>query len=95
MAAEQSEWEQFCETASAVMRDALQKRITLEEATEFFENNKSISSVDVRRYTMYTMWEIDGSRESYLELLKLFESRSSEAELARYIGNRGHHWPWN
>ncbi len=81
------EWDRFCERASAIMRDALHDRITLKEATEFFENDKSISDPDLRRYVEYIIWEIDGSPGCYKELLELFESRASEEELVRYINS--------
>ena len=77
------------------MRDARDSKITLEEACEFFENDKSILDANLRRYGMYIVWEIGGSPDSYKEFLELLESRTSEAELIRYIGNRGHHWPWD
>lgn len=69
------------------MRDALHDRTTLEEATEFFENDKSISDPDLRRYVEYIIWEIDGSPKYYKEMLKLFEAGATQEELVRYVNS--------
>jgi hypothetical protein len=75
------EWKKFCEEASAVMRDALENKISLEEASAFFERQKVISDASVQRYVESIIWEIDGSRKYYLEVLDLFEKGVSEQQL--------------
>jgi hypothetical protein len=42
-----NDWKQFCERAAAVMRDALSKRISLEDASGFFEKEKAISDPQI------------------------------------------------
>ncbi|HMG77566.1 MAG TPA: hypothetical protein VK591_02730 [Xanthobacteraceae bacterium] len=93
------DWADFCRRAAGVMRAALEKKITLEEASDFFESDNTITDPDLRRYVEYMVWEIGGSRDSYIELLEMFESGNTEEEFVRYLGprkaSRGHHWPWN
>jgi hypothetical protein len=95
MATDQREWENFCQKASAILRDARDDKISLEQASEFFENDKSISDPDVRRYILYVIWEIAGSPLFYEDLLRLLETRATEAELRQGRHNEGHHWPWD
>jgi hypothetical protein len=85
---DKNDWENFCARASATMRDALENRITLEKATEFFENDKSISDPDLRRSVEWMISEIDGSRKFYMEMLGLFESRATEAEIVQYLNSQ-------
>src|ERR1700722_17378185 len=92
------DWADFCRRAADVMRAALEKKITLKEASNFFDGDNTITDPDLRRYAEYMVWEIDGSRDSYMELLEMFESGNTEEEFLRYLGgraNKGHHWPWN
>ena|ERR1700722_121650 len=93
------DWADFCRRAAHVLRAALENKITLEEATDFFERDKTITDPDLRRYVEYMVWEIDGGRGAYMELLEMFESGNTEEEFVRYLGPRkarlGHHWPWN
>jgi hypothetical protein len=81
-------WNEFCDRASAVMRDALENRMTLEQASDFFEHDETISNPDLRRYVEYIIWEIDGSPGYYKELLELFASRASEEELVKYLSSK-------
>ena|SRR5579862_1383763 len=97
--ATERDWAGFCQRAGSAMRALLEKKITLEEASDFFENENTITDPDLRRYVRYMVYEIDGSRGSYMELLEMFESGNTEEEFVRYLGPRksklGHHWPWN
>jgi hypothetical protein len=81
------------------MRSLLEKKITLEEASDFFERDNTIADPDLRRYVEYMICEIGGGRDSYIELLEMFASGKTEEEFVRYLGPRkaslGHHWPWN
>jgi hypothetical protein len=93
------DWADFCRSAASVMRAALENKITLKEASNFFDSDSTITDPDLRRYVEYMVWEIDGGRNSYMELLEMFESGNTEEEFVRYLGPRqarlGHHWPWN
>jgi len=81
------------------MRAALENKITLKEASDFFDSDNTITDADLRRYVEYMVWEIDGGRDSYMELLKMFEARHTEEQFVRYLGPRkasiGRRWPWN
>jgi hypothetical protein len=46
---EKNEWVRFCAQASVVMRDALENRITLNNASALFEQHSPISDPDLRR----------------------------------------------
>jgi hypothetical protein len=87
MTTSENEWRQFCERASCIMRDALQGRITIREAADFFDSTSSISNANLRQYIVRAVCEIDGNRGYYMELLKLFESSASEEELVRHTGS--------
>ena len=88
MSDDENNWERFCANAAAVMRDAQANKITLEEATIFFKNSKAISDPDLRRYVEYMIWEIGGSPDYYTELAELFESRTSQQEMVRYLNTK-------
>jgi hypothetical protein len=81
------------------MRAALENKITLKEASNFFDSDNTITDPDLRRCVEYMVWEIDGSRGPYMEILEMFETGNTEEEFVRYLGPRkaskGHHWPWN
>jgi len=70
------------------MRDALENRITLEQTSEFFDRDETISDPDLRRYVEYMVWEIGGSPTYYRELLDLFASQATEEELVKYISSK-------
>ena len=84
---EASSWEDFCNRAAAVLRDALSDAISLDEACAFFENAVAISNANLRQYIVRAISEIDGNRNYYLELLRLFETRTSEDEIVRVTGS--------
>jgi hypothetical protein len=73
-------WDEFSERASGVLRDALANRISLEQATEFFENADAITRPVLREYILKMIWEIDGSRKYYIELMELFGANLTEDE---------------
>jgi hypothetical protein len=81
------------------MRAALEKKITLEEATDFLESDNTITDPDLRRYVEYRVWEIDGGRDYVVELLEKFKAGHTEEQFVRYLGPRkasiGRRWPWN
>jgi maltoporin len=85
MTANASEWAMFCGKAAAVMRDARLNKITLEQASQFFETDQTISNPDLRRYAEYIIWEIDGSPDSYQAFLEMFEKRIAEQDFVRYL----------
>lgn len=58
---DETEWTRFCKIAAQIMRDARDNKITLEHASEFFENDKTISDPDLRGYVESMIWEIGGS----------------------------------
>ena len=93
------DWADFCLRAGSVLRAALENKLSLKEASNFFENDKTITDEDLRRYIEYMVWEIDGSRDSYMKLLEMLESGNAEEDFVRYLGprkeNTGRHWPWN
>jgi hypothetical protein len=93
------DWADFCRRAASAMRAALENKVTLKEASNFFESDNTITDPDLRRYVEYIVWEIDGSRDSYMELLEMFEAGKTEEEFVQYLGPRkaskGHHRPWN
>ena len=85
MTAGKEEWEQFCLKAAAVMRDATDNKISLEKASLFFERDKAVSNPHLRRYLEYIIFEIDGIPDFYPEVVKLFESRTTEDEFVRSL----------
>jgi hypothetical protein len=93
------DWADFCRRAASVMSAFLENKITLKEASDFFESDNTITDPDLRRYVEYMICEIGGDRDSYLELLEMFESGNTEEEFVRYLGpgkaRVGHHWPWD
>jgi hypothetical protein len=97
--ATQRDWADFCRRAANIMRALLEKKITLGKASDFFERDNTIEDPDLRRYVEYMICEIDGGRDSYMELLEMFESGKPEEEFVRYLGprkaSRGRRWPWN
>lgn len=84
---EAGNWEQFCDRAAAVLRDALSDEIPLDAAATFFENSAAISNANLRQYIVRAVSEIDGNRRYYLELVQLFEARVSEGEMVRLTGS--------
>ena len=84
MAAE-THWADFCQRAAAVMRAALENKMTFKEASDFFEKDNTITDPDLRRYVESMIWELDGSRGYFLKLLEMFELRNSEEEFVRYL----------
>jgi hypothetical protein len=80
-----NEWQQFGKSAATIMRDARDNKISLEAASNFFETASAITNPDLRRYAEAMIWEIDGSLGYYDELLRTFESSSSEDDVVRYI----------
>jgi hypothetical protein len=89
MTANASEWAIFCGKAAAVMRDARLNKITLDQASQFFENDRTISNPDLRRYAEYVIWEIDGSPDSYQAFLEMLENRVTEKDLVQYLADCG------
>lgn len=81
----ENNWVNFCEEAATVMRDALDNKISLEDATNFFDNDKTVTNKDLRRYLTYIIWEIDGSRDYYLQVMNLFEKKASEEEFVQRL----------
>ena len=84
MASEKS-WERFCADAAAVMRQARENKITLEEASAFFEKSDAISNPDLGDYVGAIIWEIDGSPGYYDDLVELFDSHVSEEEMVQQL----------
>ncbi|MBR1193326.1 hypothetical protein [Bradyrhizobium sp. AUGA SZCCT0160] len=81
-------WAEFCQSAAAVMRAALENKIPLKEASDFFDNDNTITDPDLRRYVERMMWEIDSERSYFLRLLEKFELQSTERELVRYLNDK-------
>ncbi|MET3843380.1 hypothetical protein [Bradyrhizobium sp. OAE829] len=77
-------WADFCRRAAAVMRAALENKMPLKEASDFFENDNTMTDPDLRRYVEGMIWEIDSERNYYLRLLEMFELQSTEEEFGRY-----------
>jgi hypothetical protein len=82
---EGEDWDKFCGEAAESMRLALDNKITLEQLTDFFEAQPALSNLDLRQYIIRMVWEIDGSRKYYLELMQLFESRAKQSEILQYL----------
>jgi hypothetical protein len=83
--ATETHWTDFCQRAATVMRAALENKMYLKEASDFFENDNTITDPDLRRYVESMIWEIDGSRDYFLKLLEMFELRNTEEEFVRYL----------
>lgn len=66
------------------MRAALENKMPLKEASDFFENDNTMTDPDLRRYVEGMIWEIDSERNYYLRLLEMFELQSTEEEFGRY-----------
>jgi RHS repeat-associated protein len=81
------DWASFCQRAATIMRAALENKIPLKEASDFFENDKTITDPDLRRYVESMIWEIDGSRDYFMKLLEMFELQSTEEEFVRYLND--------
>jgi hypothetical protein len=91
-----SDWEQFCERAAALMRDALEKREGLgpalhrkkafSQVVDFFNDSKVIADPQLRDAIFNLLMEVGGTGpEYYAQLLALFAARASEEELRRYF----------
>ena len=81
------DWADFCQRAATVMRAALENKIPLKEASDFFENDNTIADPDLRRYVESMVWEIDGSRDYFMKLLEMFESEHTQEEFLRYLND--------
>ena len=80
-----TDWEMFCDKAAAMLRQALDREIELKQASDFFEQDKLVKNQDLRRYFESMVWEIDSSRDYYVELVRLFEARASEETFVNYL----------
>lgn len=69
-----------------MMRQTLDDDLPLEKASEFFENSASISNEDLRQYIVRAIWEIDGFRNYFMELMGAFDSSQSEEEMIERFG---------
>ena len=67
------------------MRGALTNIISLEDASSFFEKESLILDPDTQEYLEKMIWEIDGSRGQYVEILDLFEREVGEEEFVRIL----------
>ena len=67
------------------MQNALDDVITLEEASVFFEKHEAIANADLKQYMVRSIWEIDGNRKDYMELLELLRTQCSQENLIEYI----------
>jgi hypothetical protein len=85
---DENAWHAFCTKAARVMRDALEGKTTLIEASAFFENETAISNPDLRRYVEYIIWEIGGSPGHYTELMEKFAAQVSQRDLVQYLNSR-------
>jgi hypothetical protein len=85
MTTEKIEWEQFCDRAAAMMRGVLEDKVTLDEASDFFEKDKSISDPDLRGYVEYIIFEFGGSPGYYQKMIDLFEKHATEKEMVQYL----------
>jgi hypothetical protein len=74
------------------MRAALENKMSLKEASDFFENDNTITDSDLRRYVESMIWEIDATRDYFLELLEMFELRNTEEEFVRYLNEKQAIW---
>lgn len=81
-------WADFCQSAAAAMRAALENKIPLKEASDFFENDNTITDPDLRRYVEGMIWEIDSERDYYLRLIEMFELQSTEEEFVQYLNEK-------
>lgn len=80
-------WQKFCVKALSVMLDAQNDKITLEEASNFFLTNSSITSIKLRKYMVAVISELDEFPDYYEELMDFFKKRLSENILINYINN--------
>lgn len=78
------EWKAFCRKSYNVLKDAFDNKISLEEATAFFEKDDLPISDSIREYIIYVIWEIGGSPGLYEELMELFRSNISKEALIEY-----------
>ena len=70
------------------MRSALENKMSLKEASDFFENDNTITHPDLRRYVEGMIWEIDSERDYYLRLMEMFELQSTEEEFVQYLNEK-------
>jgi hypothetical protein len=67
-------------------RRPLHRKTTFGRVVDFFENNVSISDVQLRNDILNLLMEVGGSGSKYYtELLELFETGASEEELKQYF----------
>lgn len=83
----QHNWKDFCQRAATVMRRALEKKTTLKEASDFFDNDMTITNSDLCRYVESMIWEIDSSRDYFMAFLQLFESEATEEDFVKYLNS--------
>ena len=77
-------WERFCTDAAKVLRDAREDKITLEEASAFFDSSNAISS-PLDDYVGAIIWELGGSPGLYDELVELFDAHVSQEEMVQQL----------
>lgn len=69
------------------MQAALDRKVSLEEASNFFESDQTIENQELRRYVESMVWEIDGSPDYFVELLNMFKARKSEEQFIQYLNS--------
>ena len=82
-----SEWCSFLGTGSQLMRQALSNEISLEQASEYFDQCDAIRNEELRQFLVRYIWEIDGNRDIYVEILHLLESGATQEKLVEYMNN--------
>ena len=86
MVASDNEWNAFCDEAAAHVRNALLgNKKQFDEAIQFLENQSVISDPALRDKAINVLFEVGGSPGMVEDMLKLFERRATQQELARWF----------
>jgi hypothetical protein len=61
--------------------------LRLEDLAAFFEKSSPISDPDTRLYIESMVWEYGGSPRHYMEIVELFERKTTEEDIVRILNN--------
>jgi hypothetical protein len=71
-------WNAFVAKAREVLELTAENKVSLEEASQFFEHAPAITDEELRHFLVNSVWEIDGSPGCYAELVEFLRKGPTE-----------------
>ena len=78
------DWDTFTREAVLILEAAQDNRITLDDASRFFETAKAITNSTLREDFISAVWEIDGFSGLYRNLIEKLRSGPTEEEMVEF-----------